>query len=106
MLTTTQESNVFLNDDVRQRRWRLGFRIAPLRICYRLGYQRLQDFQVDVGQASDVDTYLPSPVLSQFGQQDVTTFEARRRVNNQLTSAHSKPSESGIAFVTTGVLVM
>jgi len=45
-------------------------------------------------------------VLSQLGQQDITTFEARRDLNNQLTSPHGKRSESGIAFVTTGVLVM
>jgi hypothetical protein len=45
-------------------------------------------------------------VLSQLGQQDVTTLEVSRGVNNQLTSSHGKPSESRIAFVTTCVLVM
>jgi hypothetical protein len=45
-------------------------------------------------------------MLSKLGQQVVTTFEASRGVNNELTSAHGKPSESGIAFVTTGVPVM
>src|SRR5687767_10231260 len=45
-------------------------------------------------------------MLSQLGQQDVTTFETRSDVNNQLTSPHGKPSESRIAFVTTCVLVM
>src|SRR4030095_5161165 len=84
----------------------IGLRIETLRLCYRSGYQRLQDLQIDVGQAPDVDTYLPSLVLSQLGQQDVTTFEVRRDVNNQLTSPRGKPSESGIAFVTTRVLVM
>jgi len=83
-----------------------GLRIATLDLDYRSGYQRLQDLQIDVGKAPDVDTYLPSLVLSQLGQQDVTTFETRSDVNNQLTSPHGKPSESRIAFVTTGVLVM
>lgn len=77
-----------------------------LRVCYRSGYQRLQDLQIDVGQPPDVDAYLSSLVLSQLGQQSVTTFEVRRDVNNQLTSPRGKPSESRIAFVTTGVLVM
>src|SRR5687767_10273812 len=45
-------------------------------------------------------------MLSQLGQQDVTTFETRSDVNNQLPSPHGKPSESRIAFVTACVLVM
>jgi hypothetical protein len=81
-------------------------RIATLRVCYRSGDQLLQDLQIDVGQAPDVDTYLPSPVLSQLGQQDVPAFEDRRDVNNQLPSPRGKRRESGIAFVTAGVLVM
>ena len=32
-------------------------------------------------------------MLSQLGQQNVTTFEVRRDVNNQLTSPRGKPSE-------------
>src|SRR5688572_23999833 len=80
--------------------------IATLRICYRLGYQLLQDLQIDVGQAPDVDTHLPSLVVSQLGQQVVPTFEFWRDVNNQLPSPRGKPSESGIAFVTACVLVM
>ena len=75
-------------------------------LLYRSGNQRLQDDQIDVGQAPDVDTNLPSLDLPQLGQQDVTTFETGRDVNNQLPSPHGKPSESGIAFVTTRVLVM
>jgi hypothetical protein len=45
-------------------------------------------------------------VLSQLGQQDLTTFEVRRDVDNQLTSPHGKRGESGIAFVAACVLVM
>lgn len=44
-----------------------ALRIATLRICHRSGYQLLQDLQIDVGQAPDVDTYLPNLVLSQLG---------------------------------------
>ena len=77
-----------------------------LHLRYRSGYQRFQDLQIDVGQAPDVDTYLPGLVLSQFGQQAVTTLEVRRDVHNQITSPHGEPRERGIAFVTTGVLVV
>jgi hypothetical protein len=77
-----------------------------LRICYRSGYQRFQDLQIDVSQAPDVDTYLSSPVLSQLSQQEIATFEVGSDVNNQLTSPHGEPGKSGIAFVTTSVLVM
>src|SRR5687768_247631 len=81
-------------------------RVAAFRVCHGLGHQRLQGLRVDVGEAPDVDTDLADLVLPELGQQGVTAFDLLGDVNHQFTSAHGKRSQRGIAFMTTGVLVM